>query len=109
MLKRKRKSNSKIDEIEDGARATITEEAISLILFNDAKDKNFYETKKVSKQVIGIIRKMTDSFEVRNRTEKEWEEAIMKGYELFRKLKDNGGGKVFFDMTKRKAIYQPLN
>lgn len=41
MMKRKRKSNSAIDEFEDGARATITEESISLIIFNKAKRKFF--------------------------------------------------------------------
>src|SRR4051812_5332971 len=41
MMKRKRKSNPTVDEFEDGARATITEESISLILFNKAKRSNF--------------------------------------------------------------------
>src|ERR1700742_230232 len=39
MLKRKRKSAPQIDDFEDGARATITEEAISLMIFNKAKKR----------------------------------------------------------------------
>ena len=42
MMKRKRKSSPIIDEIEDGARAAITEESISLIIFNKAKRKEFF-------------------------------------------------------------------
>jgi len=34
LMRRKRKSSVLVDEIEDGAKATITEEAISLIIFN---------------------------------------------------------------------------
>ena len=33
-----------LDEIEDGARATITEEALSMIIFNEAKRKDFFRT-----------------------------------------------------------------
>ena len=109
MMKRKRKSNLKIDEIEDGARATITEEAISLVLFNDAKRKDFYEHQKVSKEIIEQIRGMAETFEVRDKTEKDWENAVAKGYELFRKLKQNGGGKIVFDMLNKNIQYIALN
>jgi NTP pyrophosphatase (non-canonical NTP hydrolase) len=40
LLRRKRKSNRQADEVEDGARAIIVEEAISLFLFNQAKTRN---------------------------------------------------------------------
>lgn len=105
MLKRKRKSIPKIDECEDGARATITEEAISLILFNEAKRTNYFQNKKVNKTILRIIKQMTEPFEVRNKTEKEWELAILKGYELFKKLISNRGGKIIFNVTERSAIY----
>lgn len=109
MMKRKRKSNPKIDEIEDGARATITEEAISLILFNDAKRKNFYEDQKVTKDLIKQIRSMVEIFEVRDKTEEDWEVAITKGYELFRKLKQNGGGKIIFNTLDKSVSFMALN
>jgi len=106
MIRKKRKSIPVIDEIEDGARATITEEAISLMIFNEAKKKNFFEKKsKVDKSVLKIIKGMTEPFEVRSRTEQEWETAINKGYEIFRHLVKNKGGKVRFDMNERIAEY----
>ncbi len=43
LLKRKRKSNPAIDNVEDGARAIIIEEAISAMVYEHAKDHNFYE------------------------------------------------------------------
>jgi hypothetical protein len=106
MMKRKRKSVPLIDEIEDGARATITEEAISLMVFNEAKRKIFFaKGKKIKKSILKIIKEMTEPFEVRSRTETDWEAAIMKGYELFRILIKNNGGEVYFDMEKRTANY----
>jgi hypothetical protein len=42
ILKSKRRSNKAVDENEDGARAAITEEAISAIIFNVAEDNDFF-------------------------------------------------------------------
>jgi hypothetical protein len=106
MMRKKRKSVPIIDEIEDGARATITEEAISLMLFSEAKKNNLFEDKKnVDKVILRIIKEMTDPFEVREKTENEWENAIIKGYEMFRKLVKNRGGEVHFNMNERKIEY----
>src|SRR5688572_32469436 len=72
MIKRKRKSDPIIDEIEDGARATITEESISLIIFNKAKKNNFFkEQTKLSPSLLNQIKEMTASFEVNNRSKKD--------------------------------------
>ena len=109
MLKRKRKSNPIIDEVEDGARATITEEAISLILFNEARQRNlFAKRNKVDRKILEIIKNMTCGFEVKSRTVKEWETAILKGYEIFRKLIKNNGGKVLFNMNDRTVKFSAL-
>src|SRR5436190_200103 len=60
MMKRKRKSDEVIDEIEDGARATVTEEALSMIIFNEAKRHNYFKgVKNVSKTTLRIIKEMT--------------------------------------------------
>ncbi len=110
MMKRKRKSDVLLDEVEDGARATITEEALSMIIFNEAKRKNYFEdTIRVSKTTLSIIREMTENFEVKIRTAKEWEQAILKAYEVFRFLIKNKGGRVEFDAFSRKINYSPLN
>jgi hypothetical protein len=107
MLKRKRKSNPSIDEVEDGARATITEEAISLIIFNEAKKKNFFKDQtKVSTAILNQIKEMTSTFEVCVRSKKDWENAILNGYSLFHDLAKNNGGKIHFDMLQKSAVYE---
>src|SRR5690606_16455702 len=46
LLNKKRKSNSLIDENEDGARAQIIEELISLLIYSDSKDSNLLKYSK---------------------------------------------------------------
>ncbi|HSZ85825.1 MAG TPA: hypothetical protein VK787_07325 [Puia sp.] len=107
MMKRKRKSNPTIDKIEDGARASITEESISLIVFNKAKRNNFFKEEiKISPSLLNQIKELTAPFEVNVRSKKDWENAILKGYSLFRDLVKNNGGKVHFDMLKQSAIFE---
>ncbi|MFD1631083.1 hypothetical protein [Pseudopedobacter beijingensis] len=109
MMKIKRKSDVLIDEIEDGARAAITEEAISMIVFNEAKRNDFFEKKShVSKTTLTIIKEMTENFEVKVRSIEDWENAILKAYEVFRFLIKNEGGIVEFDTLKKEVKYYHL-
>lgn len=110
MLKRKRKSCAETDRVEDGARAAITEEAISLIIFNDAKANNFYEgTSKINNHILEIIQRMTSSFEVAIKSKEEWQNAILKSYEMFRLLRENKGGVITFNTDLKKIDYKSLN
>ncbi|MBE0392488.1 nucleotide pyrophosphohydrolase [Flavobacterium sp. PL002] len=110
MLKRKRKSNDDLDRIEDGARAAITEEAISLIIFNNARNNDYFNKRtKVDDTILTIIKNMTEPFEVRLRSKTEWEKAILKSYEMFRCLIENGGGIINFNLENKNIIYQKLN
>jgi hypothetical protein len=110
MMRRKRKSNELLDKVEDGARATITEEALSMIIFNEAKRKEYFNgASKVSKTTLRIIKEMTENFEVNVRTAREWEQAILKAYEVFRFLIENKGGKINFDTIKKQINYSSLN
>ena len=110
MMKCKRKSDEVLDEIEDGARATITEEALSIVIFNEAKRKDFFRTNnKLSKTTLRIIKEMTEPFEVAVRSSKDWEKAILKAYEIFRFLITNKGGRVEFNALKNVIKYFSLN
>lgn len=109
MMKRKRKSDVLMDRVEDGARASITEESISLIIFNKAKQKGYFDnTHKISNVLLNQIMEMTDNLEVVIRSKKEWEKAILIGYSLFRKLIKNNGGIIHFDLLNRSAIYEKI-
>lgn len=106
MMKRKRKSNLDIDQFEDGARATITEEAISLLVFNYAKKRSLLTSdNNIESYILDFIKDFTSPFEVSVRTKEDWEEAIILGYTLFRNLVKNGGGSIHFDMNRRTGTF----
>lgn len=110
MMRCKRKSNSQVDKVEDGARAAITEEAISMIIFNEAKKKKFFEDKsQISKKTLQIIKEMTQPFEVRIRTINEWRNTIFKAYKMFRLLVKNAGGTVSFNAINKEISFISVN
>ncbi|MCY4561855.1 MAG: nucleotide pyrophosphohydrolase [Flavobacteriaceae bacterium] len=106
MMKRKRKSNPDIDDFEDGARAIITEEAISLMIFNYAKKRNLLAGDNcIDSKSLEFIKDFTSPFEVSVCTEQDWEKAIFLGYSLFRSLVENNGGRISFDMINKTGTF----
>jgi len=106
LLGKKRKSVPIVDEVEDGARAIIIEEAISAMVFEHAKDHNFFENiTQVDYEILKTIKGMVRNFEVKNISSSLWEKAILQGYQVYRELKENNGGKVFIDANKRTIKY----
>lgn len=107
LLKCKRKSNVKIDEVEDGARAAIIEEAVSILIFNQAEDRAWYsDQSSIDISLLKTIRRMVDGLEVRSCTAKQWQNAICQGYAVFSELKKNGGGDVTVDLDRQKISYR---
>jgi hypothetical protein len=106
MLKRKRKSVPKVDEVEDGARAIITEEAIALLIYNDAREHNLFEyDDHIAPSLLQNISKMAANFEIKNCKSSDWEKAILKGYAAFRYLIKNKGGIIKIDMLRKDLSY----
>ena len=99
LLKRKRKSNPRIDEVEDGGRALVIEEGIASMVFSYAERQNFLEgAVGVNYELLRTIKDMTSHLEVSRCTEGEWERAIMAGFELWRQVRDRGHGKLSADL-----------
>jgi len=108
LLKCKRKSDSETDEVEDGARARIIEEAVSIMLFNQAGDRGWYaDTSSIDLGLLKTIRKMVGGLEVQECTAKQWQKAICQGYAAFQELKRNGGGDVVVDLDHQRIQYKP--
>jgi len=102
----KRKSNPKVDEVEDGGRAIVTEEGISALVFAYADDHNALEgVKAVDYDLLKAIRIMTARFEVSVCTTGEWERAIIMGYRVWQQVEKNQGGKVECDLDQRTIRY----
>jgi NTP pyrophosphatase (non-canonical NTP hydrolase) len=102
LLKLKRKSDSRIDEVEDGARATIIEEAVSNWVFNHAKDVDFFSTAtSVDYRILKLIGELVRGQEVEKCPFWQWEKAILEGFRVFRLLRDKRGGQVIADLKAR--------
>ena len=106
LLNCKRKSDPRVDENEDGARARIIEEAVSATVFSRAKETRFYDgIDHVDYDLLKTISEFVRGFEVDAVPLWQWEEAILNGYRVFRALRDNGGGTVTVDLVKRDLCY----
>lgn len=111
LLKLKRKSDPKVDENEDGARAAIIEEGIATWIFNHADRHNFYEHIEVGKLEYGLLKQvhdMVEGYEVAACPLWQWEQAILEGFKVFRQLRDAGSGIVSVDMDAHAITFKPL-
>ena len=101
LLRRKRKSVRKVDEVEDGGRAIVIEEGISAMVFSYAERRNFLEgAEGVNYDLLRTIKDIPSHLEVSARTEGEWERAIMMGFDIWRHVKANGKGKIYADLEQ---------
>lgn len=109
LIKQKRKSDPPTDRDQDGGRAIVVEEGLTAWLFSYAQGlDNFEGHDGVSFDVLKTIQKFVHGYEVERCPLKLWEEAILQGYAVFRKLKANNGGVVIGDRATRTISYRPL-
>ena len=102
LMRRKRKSDPKVDEVEDGGRAIVIEEGISAMVFSYAERRNFLEgAEGVDYDLLRTIKDMTSHLEVSARTEGEWERAIITGFDIWRQVKAKGKEQIHADLERR--------
>lgn len=109
LIKHKRKSDSSIDEAQDSGRAIVIEEGLSAYIFSYAKQLNFFDKQtSVSFDLLKTIQNFTHGYEVDQCPLNLWETAIIKGYDVFRKVRENGGGTIIGNRQTRSIDYKPL-
>jgi len=95
----KRVSNPITDEVEDGGRAIVIDEAISALVFEYAKKHSYLEDiDTIDFSLLRTIKELTSHLEVSVRTHCQWERAILLGFEIWREIKDKKVGKVHCDL-----------
>jgi len=108
LLRVKRKSKPRIDEVEDGGRAGVTEEAISALVFAHAAQHSYFEgAHSIDYDLLKTILMMCSPFEVRTRSAKEWETAILRSFEVWRKVRDHRGGVFLGDARAGTVTFVP--
>lgn len=106
ILRKKRKSNSKVDEVEDGARAAILEEAITAFVYSHAKNHEFFKDIDVlDYELLKTVKGLIAGLEVKICTLTEWQKAILEGYKIFNSLVKNNGGEISLNLVNREIKY----
>lgn len=106
----KRKSNTAMDEVEDGARAAIIEELVSLYIYSYSSDHQLFKySSNVDSEVLKTVQKLVSGIEVKDCTQKQWETAIINSYKVYDELRENKGGRVLVSIKNRKLIYLGKN
>lgn len=107
LLKHKRKSDSNIDEAQDGGRAIVVEEGLTAWIFTIAKENNlFANSDGLTFDMLKNIGQFVKGYEVEKCPLILWEEAILKGFEVFRKVEKNNGGVVVGNRIDRTIEYR---
>lgn len=95
LLRVKRKSDPKVDEVQDGARAILIEEGISHLVFRYAQQNNFLKQgNRVNISILKTIQMMISDLEVSERPMWMWQKAIQDGFDIFRKLRHHRRGQI---------------
>ena len=106
LLRRKRKSQPLLDEVEDGGRAAIIEEGVAALAFDYARRHRFLEgVTTLDFQLLRTIKDMTSHLEVRQCTTGEWEQAILRGFEAWRAALAARGGCISVDLDARRITF----
>jgi NTP pyrophosphatase (non-canonical NTP hydrolase) len=109
LLRCKRKSQPAIDENEDGARASILEEAVSAVVFSRAKNMHYFErATELDYDLLKNIQEMVRGYEVARVPLWQWERAILEGFRVFRLLCSNQGGAVSWNLRERLLEWSPI-
>ncbi|MFN4287411.1 MAG: nucleoside triphosphate pyrophosphohydrolase family protein [Brevundimonas sp.] len=111
LLRLKRKSDAKLDETEDGARAILIEEGISTWVFSMARPLDYFRDMKAGELPLDLLKQVhqfVQGYEPQDYPLWLWEEAILQGYEAFRFLQEHRRGLVTIDFENRQLRIEPL-
>jgi NTP pyrophosphatase (non-canonical NTP hydrolase) len=116
VLRLKRKYNLQIDEVQDGARATIVEEAIVKVIHSEGvrlaghpmeRVQFFSQRSDITFRLLNLIHIFVAGLEVEKNKYWEWEDAIMAGHRVFYELNQEEQGTVSVDLDTRTITFRP--
>lgn len=97
-----------VDEVEDGGRAQVIEEAIVAAAYVYASNHDYLDgVDAVDWQLLRHLKQLTSYVEVRNRTAREWNDALLAGFAVWRKLRERGRGTVRGDLVAGTLEFIP--
>jgi NTP pyrophosphatase (non-canonical NTP hydrolase) len=100
---RKRRSDPEINEVEDGGRAIVIDEAVVAYVWEYARRHSFLAgVSTVDYKVLKTIKDLTGGLEVAARSGHQWEEAILAGYDVWRIINERRAGVIEVDLKERR-------
>jgi NTP pyrophosphatase (non-canonical NTP hydrolase) len=111
LFRLKRKSDPKIDEAQDGARATLIEEGVTTWIFGKAVNLSLFADMgrgDLPFDLLKHVRQFVAGYEVERCPLWLWEEAILEGYAAFRFLRQHRRGRVHIDMNNHTLAIEKL-
>jgi NTP pyrophosphatase (non-canonical NTP hydrolase) len=111
LLRLKRKSDPKLDDAEDGARAILIEEGVTSWLFGQAQQLNFFDGVKpggLPLDMLKHVRQFVAGYEADRCPLWLWEEAILQGYAAFRFLQKNRRARIAIDFARHRLHIKEL-
>ena len=111
LFRLKRKSAPKIDEAQDGARATLIEEGITTWIFGQALELDLFDGMNQGDlpfDLLKHVRQFVAGYEAERCPLWLWEDAILQGYTAFRFLREHRRGRLLLNMDKRLMTIEPL-
>ena len=120
LMRRKRKYDTRVDEVEDGARAQIVEEAVVKMIHSEGvrlarsrADRSagpaplFTAREEISFSFLKLVREMVAGLEVADNRDWEWEEAILSGHAIFQAVRQHQRGRISVDLVARTLTFAP--
>jgi len=111
LFRLKRKSDPRIDEAQDGARATLIEEGVATWIFGQAIALEFFANIKRGElpfELLKHVHQFVAGYEAEQIPLWIWEEAILQGYAAFRFLRQNRRGRIHIDMANHRLCIEKL-
>lgn len=106
LMARKRRSDPLKDEVEDGGRAQVVDEAVSALVFEYARNHKWLEgVDHLDYELLKTIKGLTAHLEVDRRTMKDWQDAILNGFKVWRQVRKTNGGVIHIDQDARSISY----
>ena len=104
----KHRTPAEVDEAEDGGRGQVVDEAIVAAAYVYASEHGLLKgIEVVDWQLLRHITKMTRKLEVGDRSTWAWNEVLLRGFAVWRALRERNGGTVVGDLERGTIEFRP--
>ena len=110
LMGRKRRSDPKVDEQEDGGRAVAIEEGLSAAVFAYAAQHDYLDgVQRLDQSLLLQVDQLTGQMEVGVRTPAQWEHTILTAFTVWRQVRAAGQGRIRFDADAGTFEFEPAH